>query len=260
MVKAKRTGTLVTSMVGLGEHNQQRRSMCDARIFGITLAACAPLALLCCVVCFTACERGRKESSPEDSCERNLQLVAKGIAGYRNAHGDLPQFLVGAKGDKHSWRTLVIPYIFPERSATSYHFDQPWDSSDNRKALWPGFLELFVHRCPLDPSPGPSLTSYLMLVRAPVKDSETGEMKTPPLASDAVLVVESVDSGVQFAEPRDLPWDDLWKGDSPFGKGKLNSLHPKVVKALRVDGKVIDIPKDITKEDLRKLLAGTATK
>ncbi|MHC4178217.1 MAG: hypothetical protein ACYSWU_11965 [Planctomycetota bacterium] len=74
---------------------------------------------------------------------------------------------------------------------------------------------------------------------------------------DAVLIVECAKSGIKHAEPRDLHWETLWEGDSPFGKGKLNSFHPNVVKALRVDGKVIDISKNISKERLRELLMGT---
>jgi hypothetical protein len=234
--------------------------MCDARVFRIVFSAGGAIGCLCCLLGFSGCQRPGRQASPETSCQWNLGYLGKGIAGYRSVHGELPQVFVGPEGYKHSWRTLVVPYVFPEQSATTYHFDQPWDSQNNREAL-SRFLDFSVHRCPLDPSPAghPFFTSYLMLVRPPVKDSATGEMRAAILATDAVLVVESVDCGVQFAEPRDLPWEDLWKDDSPFGKGKLNSLHPRVVKALRADGKVIDIPKDITKEGLRKLLTGTAT-
>jgi hypothetical protein len=191
----------------------------------------------------------------------NLELLGKGITGYHAAYGELPPgVFVGPNGDKHSWRTLVIPYILSEQHAAHYCFDLPWNSQNNCDALR-DFFDLFVHRCPLDPSPAgpPFNTSYVMLVRAPVEDPETGMASPALLATDAVLVVESIDCGIQFAEPRDLPWEDLWKGDSAFGKSKLNSLHPGVVTALRVDGQVIDVPKDITREDLRKLLRGTAT-
>jgi hypothetical protein len=74
---------------------------------------------------------------------------------------------------------------------------------------------------------------------------------------NAVIIVESAYCCVKWAEPRDLLWEDLWKDDSPFGKGKLNSVHPGVVKALRADGTVIDIPKDIGKTELELLLNGT---
>jgi hypothetical protein len=193
-----------------------------------------------------------------------LEFLGKGITAYFSVQGQLPPFLIGPKGHKHSWRALVAPYVLfdgkPAAGAKTYGFDQPWDSENNRNAL-SVFFEFFIHCCPLDPSPPgyPFFTSYLMLVRPLSKNSETGEMKSATLANDAVLIVESVDCGIQFAEPRDLLWEDLWEGDSPFGKGKLNSVHPKVVKALRVDGKAIDIPKNITKDKLRKLLEGQKT-
>ncbi len=97
-----------------------------------------------------------------------------------------------------------------------------------------------------------SFTTYLMLVRPADEDG-----KTQTLSPDAVLVVESANCGIGIAEPSDLRWETLWEGDSPFGKGKLNSMHPDVVKALRVDGEVIDIPKKIGKTELRKLLNGS---
>jgi hypothetical protein len=90
-----------------------------------------------------------------------------------------------------------------------------------------------------------------------LKRPGAGDGSIDALPSDAVIVVESAQCGVRWAEPRDLPWDELWKGDSPFGKGKLNSLHPDVVKALQADGKVIDIPKTIGKDELRGLLNGS---
>lgn len=236
--------------------------MWDARVFKIVFVAVGAVSCLWFLLGVSGCQRPGRQASPETSCQWNLEYLGKGIVGYRKARGELHAILVDPMGGKHSWRALIAPYALPVDIAVNYRLDRAWDSEDNRTGLRDFLDSSYVYRCPLDPSPAgyPFFTSYLMLVRAPVKDSETGEMKAPTLATDAVLVVESVDSGVQFAEPRDLPWEDLWKGDSPFGKGKLNSLHPKVVKAIRVDGKVIDIPKDITKEDLRKLLAGTATK
>jgi hypothetical protein len=253
---------LVILTAGDSDHNRQGCNMGMARVLVTLLEALGAglaLGVFCFLLYLAGCQHGHREATPEVSCQQNLELLGKGIAGYRNVHGELPQRFVGPEGDEHSWRTLVVPYVLPGRSPTSYQFDEPWDSQNNRKAFWPGFLESFVHRCPLDPAPigDPFFTSYLMLVRPPVKDSETGETRAATLANDAVLIVESVDSGIGFAEPRDLPWEDLWSGDSAFGKGKLNARHSKVVKALRVDGKVIDIPRDISEENLRKLLGGS---
>jgi hypothetical protein len=241
--------------------NWSNCNMRNALVIRIVFAVGGAVSCLWCFLCLSGCEHPVRDLSPEESCQRHLEYLGKGMAGYRNAHGDLPQVLEGPNGDKHSWRILVASYVSPDKPFVDYRLDRPWDSVHNRRQLAP-LLYIFFSRCRLDPSPAgyPFFTSYLMLVRPPVRDSETGEMKAPPLATDAVLVVESVDCGVAFAEPRDLPWEDLWKGDSPFGKGKLNSRHRNVVMALRVDGKVIEIPKNITKEDLKKLLAGTETK
>ena len=52
------------------------------------------------------------------------------------------------------------------------------------------------------------------------------------LPDEAVLIVESEGCHTQYGEPKDLDLEDLFKGPSPFGIGKLNSLHPGVVKAL----------------------------
>jgi hypothetical protein len=96
-----------------------------------------------------------------------------------------------------------------------------------------------------------------MLVRPDSAALDKNSGDAAPLPDDAVLIVESVGCRIEYGEPRDLRIEALFEGDSAFGVGKLNSLHPRVVRALRVDGKVIDIPKNISREDLRKLLEGT---
>jgi len=156
-------------------------------------------------------------------------------------------------------------------SLKGYHYNEPWSSPKNQQwaknnpgleIVWMRFIcpteieyDQQIGLCPnadraikLGQNPfAAHYITYLMLVHP---DSSL------PLPDDAVIVVESLGCGVRFQEPKDISLDDLLKEDSPFGLGKLNSLHPNVVKALRVDGEVIDIPKNITKEDLRKLLQG----
>lgn len=76
------------------------------------------------------------------------------------------------------------------------------------------------------------------------------------LPPNAVVIVESANCEIGIAEPRDISWDSLWEGRSPYGKGKLNSMHPEVVKGIRVDGTIIDIPKRLDREDLKMFLNG----
>jgi hypothetical protein len=109
-----------------------------------------------------------------------------------------------------------------------------------------------IFYCPRE-FPGMSypFTSYLWLVRPNLAD---GSKKSLP--GDAALIVESANCKIPIAAPRDLSWESLWEGDSPFGEGKLNSTHPLAVTALRADGQVIHIHKDMRNEDLRALLEG----
>lgn len=207
-------------------------------------------------------QKGTPAQPPEEACERYLRDIGDAIAQYTKIHGALPAVVSGPNASEHSWRMAIMPYL--DRSdlgKLDYRMYERWDSPHNRDALVERPIQ-FYFSCPAERRNGPfpyPFTSYLMLVRGPGTPSERDEVTVPILPPDAVLIVESACCAIPFAEPRDLAWDDLWKGPSPFGKGMLNSLHPTVVKALRADGKVIDIPKDINGRDLQKLLAGTTS-
>ena len=204
---------------------------------------------------------GTPQMPPDRVCgEVLLRTLGEAIVQYRTEHGDLPPVVSRPGGLQHSWRALLAPTWVvrcdhPDR--IDYCFDEPWDSPHNRDALRVSTL-FCRYTCPLEnPTEGYNLASYVMMVRPAVKDPSTGRLAQPALPDDAVLIVESANCGIEYGEPRDLDWDTLWQGDSPFGPGKLNSLHDGVVKAVRVDGKVIDIPKNLPKEKLRKLLSGS---
>lgn len=190
---------------------------------------------------------------PESACTAHFHLISDGIRRYEAAHGDLRPVIMGPGLYPQSWRAAIAPYtVFPFPEECRYQATQPWDSPENREAL-PSSCMVLPFTCEAEASvEAYPFTSYLMLVRSDSDDRELAESLPP----SAVIIVESASCGIEFAEPRDLMWDGLWEGESPFGKGKLNSFHPRVVKALRKDGRVIDIPKNITNEALRTLLSG----
>jgi hypothetical protein len=268
-------------LAGAGKKVRKKMS----RIINSTIFA----ALLLCVLSCRPVSRIGTEVPPERPCERHLTSIGRALSQYKAKHGLLPPPVISdSGGNKASWRMVIssdmIRMCFSlskqeEKQAVDalegYHLDEPWDSKKNLQ--WaeknPG-LELLwrLFFCPTEieydqqiglcPNAGRAIErgenpfaahyiSYLMLVRS---DPNT------VLPDDAVIVVESLGCGVRVQEPRDILLDELLRAESPFGIGKLNSLHPNVVKALRVDGKVIDISKDIDKEDLRKLLNGTPVK
>ncbi len=222
--------------------------------------AASVITLVLVAVCAGCPTRSSVRALPADkSCNIKLMAIGRAIAKYRAEKGRLPQTEVGPTGLEHSWRTLVAPYVreqMDSRRDIGYRFDESWDSPHNLQRLQSQIPRRYT--CPLEPRPAAdAFTSYVMLVRSDSANAAAGEHAAVRLPEDAVLIVESAGCGIEYAEPRDIEMGSLFEGESPFGVGKLNSYHPHVVKALRVDGKVIDIPKSIGEEKLRRLLDGS---
>ena len=192
------------------------------------------------------------------ACEASLEGVARAIRRYRTTHGALPEHEVLRNGHKHSWRAALADFFFPDNPQASqglqggYDFGAPWNSDSNRSSLRAvsSLFNCIEENTSLDYP----YTSFVMLLRR----SADGNTFISPnaLPPKAVLVIESIDSGIETGEPRDIEIADLFDGNGPFGPGRLNSRHEHHVNAMCVDGSVINIPKNISEDELKKLLAG----
>ena len=70
------------------------------------------------------------------------------------------------------------------------------------------------------------------------------------------MAVEAVDSGVHWAEPRDLTVDEALEG-LKTGKGlRISSAHPNCINILFADGSVRTLPSKMPISVWKKLLAG----
>jgi len=203
------------------------------------------------------------EVSPDRFCAIKLEQIGRAVAEYRSEHGDLPQATLDPGGFRRSWRVVLAPYLLAHSlhpGNIDYKEAERWDSPHNRVAFENSFL-MGCFTCPLESRHGHyPFTSYIMLVRPGAHSEGAAKAPPPSLPGEAVLIVESAHCDIKYAEPKDLDWDALWQGGSPFGPGKLNSLHPKIVRAVRVDGVVIEIPKTIGRDALRDLLDGRTKK
>jgi hypothetical protein len=225
------------------------------------LVMSVPASLTWMLMCMTGCapDHVGREVSPDRFCTIKMELLGKAIKDYRLKHGDVPQVMSGS-GGIYSWRVLLAPYMLAHtdhQENIDYRFNEAWDSPHNRKTFRNSWL-LGSLTCPLENPLGDyPYVSYVMLVRPKASTPATEHSEKASLSSKAILIVESVQCGIEYTEPKDLDWNTLWKDDSPFGLGKLHSLHSSVVKAIRADGEVIEIPKSISKDNLRKLLNGS---
>lgn len=207
------------------------------------------------IMAFLPVASSSREIPHDEVCRRWLVNLGVAIAEYRDDTDRLPHDIKGPAGFQESWRLRLVPYNQQMRELAEeldYRREEPWDSPHNLQEAELACRGLYA--CWVEwPREERPFATYLMLIR-PDRQGPNVAMSLP---DDAVLVVESAGCGIGCFEPRDLRWGDLWKGDSPFGIGKLHSRHPDYVRALRVDGEVIDIPKDIDNESLRKLLNGS---
>ncbi|MDA7980679.1 MAG: DUF1559 domain-containing protein [Pirellulales bacterium] len=187
------------------------------------------------------------------SCESNLEGIARAIHCYQTTHGELPPHEVLHNGHKHGWRAAIADFLTGESSVwkSGYDFGASWDSDSNRSSM--RSFSPFFNCTEENTALGYPYTSFVMLLR---RSADNTFISPNELRPKAVLIVESSDSRIETGEPRDLKVADLFDGNGPFGPGRLNSRHEYHVNAMCVDGSVINIPKTISENELKKLLAG----
>jgi hypothetical protein len=173
-----------------------------------------------------------REAARPSQCRNNLKLIGLALHHYHDQYGSFPPaFIADEQGRPiHSWRTLLLPFL-DDSSLTAayarYRFDEPWDGPNNSKLHTTG-LPLFS--CPGDPASAPGLTNYLAVI-GPQTAWPGGRPARKEDLSDGleqtILVVEVVNSGIRWMEPRDLKFDEMsFKLNDPDGRS-ISSLHTK---------------------------------
>lgn len=172
------------------------------------------------------------------------------VANYHDTYKCYPPpFIADADGNPmHSWRILLLPFLEQNEIYKRYRFDEPWDGPNNRKLgdQMPSIYAL--HGCE---KPGNVTTNYLRVV-GEATASPTGRTITESDITDGtantLFIVENVDSGIHWMEPRDLNVDSM-----SFEIGKPNGisswLEPPagVLLAGTVETIPIETPPDVLK-------------
>jgi Protein of unknown function (DUF1559) len=189
---------------------------------GFLVAVC----LLIGVVWLLVPNLGPREASPRTQCKNNLKQLVLALHDYHDAYGCFPPAYIADKDGRptHSWRTLLLPFCEFKPIYRDYRFDEPWNSPHNRELA---ALKLNLFQCP-EVKHSNSETNYLVVVGPKtvfpgskcVRMSEiTGGTK------ETILIVEVDNSGIQWADPRDLSYDEAIRGINPkLGMG-ISSRH-----------------------------------
>jgi hypothetical protein len=149
-----------------------------------------------------------------------------------------------------------LPWFEYHNIYDSLNKDESWHSPHNAKILNCTIPE-FV--CPADNKKKDQSTSYVAIIGPGTAWREDGTVQLQDLpdgGSHTVAVVEVVDSGVHWAEPRDLTVDEALEG-LKTGKGlRISSAHPNVINVLFANGSVRALPSKMPNSVWKKLLAG----
>lgn len=140
-------------------------------------------------------------------CEYNLKNIAMALLNHESQHGTLPP---ASQKDstalKNSWRVSILPELECADLYEKLDLSKSWDDRANQAVTSVGIM---VFQCP-NHGIG-STTDYFAIVGPQTAWPESGsrsirEIKDGP--ANTILLVEAGGRGVQWAEPRDLTFEE----------------------------------------------------
>ena len=188
-------------------------------------------------------------------CPENIHNLGHATLIYVYAKDQFPPaYTTDASGNRlHSWRTILLPYMEQQDLFARFKMDEPWNSEHNSPAtkVRPAYLH-----CPADDKAGESDTSYVAVVGPGTIWSATRKISMSDIKdgpADTLLFIEMKNSGIHWAEPRDLELDNLPPGVTKQNFGKVLSNHPGGFFAVFADGHIEFIPSTIPWEQFEAM-------
>jgi len=218
--------------------------------------AAAGILLLVAVALLWPAKCTTREAPRRMQCANNLKQIGVAMLNYHDKYGCFPPaYVADAKGRPlHGWRVLLLPYMEQGTLYDRLKLDEPWDSPHNRALLQHAVARYF--RCP-SASNAEDETSYVMIVGPGTISDGPHSVRLEDItdgASNTIMIVEVKDSGIHWAEPRDLSFKDMsFRINDPNGKG-IGSYHPGIASVLFADGAVRSISNEIDPKLMKSLI------
>jgi hypothetical protein len=214
-------------------------------LFGLLVCGGILLALLLPAI------NAARGSAQRMACSNNMKQISLALMNYEAMNRHLPAACTEdpETHQKVSWRVEILPYLNRTDLYKQYDHTQPWNSPKNRLVSDTMVSEFRCHGASL-PDNG---TSYLMIVGDDMVGGEPGSkgVRMSDIhdgVSKTILIVEVPNSGIAWAEPRDITIDELI---DRLDKGQSAHLHGFNVALC--DGSIQLLPVDIDRETLRRL-------
>ncbi len=184
------------------------------------------------------------------SSMNNMKQLGLGLMNYHDAMNAFPAAAAGQKPKQPpvSWRVLVLPYVEQDALYKQYHFDEPWDSENNKKLI-PLMPKVFSG--PGSKKAAEGKTNYLAVVGDAYALAADKGRRLPEITdgtSNTILLVEASDE-------KAVPWTkpDDFTPDKKKPSAGLVGLRRGSFLALAADGACHVVPGDVDAATLTAL-------
>jgi hypothetical protein len=146
------------------------------------------------------------------SCLNRMHQLVLALQNYYATNSRLPPACSVDKNGKplHSWRVLILPFLEYKYIYKSLNLALPWNAPTNNNVL---ALQMREFSCPSDPTSqarGTLQTNYFAVVGPNTAWDRSKQVPTSGKeAANTIMLVEVADSGVAWAEPRDVSLEKL---------------------------------------------------
>jgi prepilin-type processing-associated H-X9-DG protein len=170
----------------------------------------------------------------------NLRQIGIGLTAYQSTYGSHSPLSVADSNGKplFSWRYSILPFLdstwlaMPDAS-------KPWNHPKN--ASLAGLPIMCLHAS-LDDA-GKTMTSYVAVVGPGTAWTDVASFDQLKHPDTTIIVIEVFNSGIHWAEPRDISVDDA-----------IATLHDHGGHVLFADGHVENLPAGLGADRLKEML------
>ena len=223
----------------------------------IALSVLGLFSLCCCPALLLPAIQSAREAARRQHCGNNLKQIGLAMLYYEQMNGRFPPAYVTDDDGKplYSWRLLLLPFMEQEYLFEQFDRTKAWDSPEN---LAGSETLLSVYQCPSSNRMKGPYTDYVVVVGPETVfpgEKPLGIQHVRDGTTNTIMVVEVRNSGIHWAEPRDITLDDLLAtGINGHADSGCGSQHPGGMNVLFCDGSVHFIAEQISLETLRSLL------
>lgn len=221
-------------------------------------AAFLVLAIVVCVGIGYATRKIRHETREirhESMCKSHLKQLSLALENYHVRHERFPPaWTLGSDGKPwHSWRVLILPELGEQELYDAYRFDEPWNGPHNAQ---------LAKRMPaVFGFPGESDAKFLAVTGQYTAwpshlSSSLGEFWNG--TSNAIMLVESADSEVNWLEPRDIPLEQAMKQRNALAAPRLAGRYEKTA-VVMASGELHSLRESLEDRTLSRLLRAGPT-